>query len=100
MKTALAAALGAALLLSTGCSLTIDPDGVKPPEEQQPPPVRGACIDAAGGHKLCGGELSGGASPQVSAPGGHAVGRGSVAAAAAPTISNSQHGISRGVVSP
>ncbi len=100
MKALLSAALGAALLFTTGCSLLIDPEGVEPPEEQKPA-VRGACIDEeTGAHKLCGGEISGGASSQLSATGGHAVGRGSIAAAATTTISGSQHRISRGVVSP
>ncbi len=101
MRFALAAALGAALLFSSGCSLMIDPDSVPPPEEHPlPPPARGACIDSSGGHSLCGGLISGGGSPKVSATGGHVVGRGSVAAAPQADISNSQHGISRGAVSP
>ncbi len=102
MRLALAAALGAALLFSTGCNLVIDPDSIPPPEEQPPPPPsRGACIDAAGGHKLCGGAISAGAEARVSAASsGHVVARGSVGGGAAPQVSSPQHQISRGAVSP
>lgn len=102
MRLALAATLGVALLLSSGCSLLIDPDSIPPPEEQQPPPPsRGACIDSSDGHKLCGGTISAGGEASVSAASsGHAVERGSVGGGAVPEVSSSQHRISRGAVSP
>ncbi len=98
MKTVLAA-LAAALVLSA-CSLTIDPNGVKPPPEKTKQEARGACVDAAGGHKLCGGEISGGGSAHVAAASGHAVARSEVGAGAVPQLSSSQHQIVRGAVSP
>lgn len=94
MKTPWIAAL-AALGLS-GCSLMIDADSVAPPEEKKP--VLGACIDAAGGHALCGGHASGGALPATSAA-AHAVERGTVNASAA-DLSGANHRIKQGTVSP
>ena len=60
MRTALVAALAALGL--AGCSLTIDPDGVEPPKDKKVTSI-GACVDAANGHSVCGGRLSGGALP-------------------------------------
>jgi hypothetical protein len=94
MRTSWIAAL-AALGLS-GCSLMIDADSVAPPEEKKP--LLGACIDATGGHALCGGHASGGALPSTSAT-AHAVKRGTVNAAAA-DLSGTTHRIKQGTVSP
>src|SRR5512138_2809158 len=98
MRRALVAALVAVVSLS-GCSLLIDPEGVKPPEEKQPPPpARGACV-GTGAHRVCGGTVSSGAG-NASAASGHAVEQSIVAGGAAPVVAGSQHRIVRGAVSP
>lgn len=95
MRTALVAAL-AALTLS-GCSLMIDPNSVDPPPDQRPPPL-GACIEASGGHALCGGQVSGGALSSTSTT-AHAIERGTVGAGGA-DLSGTNHGIKQGIVTP
>jgi len=96
MRTLVIAALGAVLLFASSCSLTIDPDSVKPPDEKKLTP-RGACVAAASGHELCGGEVSSGAANLASA--GHKVARGDVGTST-PNVSSSQHKITQGDVSP
>jgi len=97
MRTALAAAI-AALTLS-GCSVMIDTGSVEPPNEQTQVRAIGACIEAPGGHAVCGGRVSGGASPTLSSS-GHAIERGAVGAGAADVGGASSHGIQQGTVSP
>jgi hypothetical protein len=97
MRALLAAALGAALVTSAGCSLAIDPDSVDPPVEKEPrPPPRGACVGAPGGHELCGGAISAGARVVTSA--GHVLD--GWVGTPAPRVSSSQHAIVRGEVGP
>ncbi len=95
-------ALAAALLATAGCSLTIDPESVEPPKEKKAITPRGACVDATGGHKLCGGQISAGSLREIAAT--HKVLRGTVAASASEPDLNvgvaGQHKIVRGDVSP
>lgn len=103
MRTLRNLALGALLALSAGCTLTLDPESVDAPSENPPPPpppppvtLRGSCIDSPG-HRICGGEVSGGAAELDSA--GHRIVRGK-AGTPTPDIDGPQHRIIRGDVSP
>ncbi len=97
MRTVMKGTLAALLVLSAGCSLTIDPESVKPPTATKKITPRGACVTAASGHELCGGEVSSGAANLASA--GHKVARGDVGTST-PNVSSSQHKITQGDVSP
>lgn len=102
MRTLAKAALAAALLAQAACSLTIDPNSVDAPKENKKVAPRGACVSSAS-HKLCGGDVSGGAGNTASAS--HRAKHGQVTAssfpaASPPVIQSAQHKIVRGDVSP
>ncbi len=95
MRTLVTAALGAALLFASGCSLSIDPNSVEAPKAPPKVTPRGACVTTTG-HKLCGGQISAGAAKIGST--GHLI-DGAVGTSA-PDLSSTQHMIVRGDVSP
>jgi len=100
MKTVLRRALVATLLLSAGCSLTIDPNSVEAPKATPKVTPRGACVDSSS-HKLCGGDISAGALA-LNPSAAHAIADAHVGSAGAPQgqVAGPQHKIVRGDVSP
>ncbi len=96
MRILLGAALFGALALSTGCSLTLDPDSVAPPAKPPPITPRGACVSAEAGRQLCGGQITGGAGDVAAT---HRIVGGQVGTPS-PNVSSAEHRIVRGDVSP
>lgn len=98
MKAWLRVVLGAALLSAAGCTLTLDPESVDRPVEDQPPRAVGACVEAASGTRVCGGAVgSGGAASRA---GGHRVEAGRAVSTGLHEVSNTRHRIVEGAVAP